>query len=114
MNVKIGRKVYDTEKSKLIAQKATGCYGDPTGFEERLYEKAKEDYFLFGQGGELSAYPQPGIVPVTVDQAREWLKDVLGEAAAEAALPSAVKSAGKKATLKPEAKSATKKPVKKA
>lgn len=76
MNVKIGRKVYNTEKSKLIAQKASGCYGDPAGFEERLYEKAKDDYFLFGQGGEHSAYPQPAIVPITVLQAHEWLKGV--------------------------------------
>lgn len=74
MNVKIGRKVYNTEKSKLIAQKASGCYGDPAGFEERLYEKGKDDYFLFGQGGERSAYPQPAIVPIMIEKAHEWLK----------------------------------------
>lgn len=111
MNVKIGRKIYDTEKSRLVAQKASGCYGDPAGFEERLYQKAKEDYFFFGQGGSTSPYPQPAIVPVTVAQASSWLAEVSGVDVAAAEFPSAAPAPLKKATAKTGG-AVAKKPVK--
>jgi len=111
MNVKIGRKIYDTEKSRLVAEKASGCYGDPAGFEERLYQKAKDDYFFFGQGGSTSPYPQPAIVPVTMAQASSWLVELSGAEAAAAEFPSAAPAPVKKATAK-AAGAAAKKPVK--
>jgi len=111
MNVKIGRKIYDTEKSRLVAQKASGCYGDPAGFEERLYQKAKEDYFFFGQGGSSSPYPQPSIVPVAVAQASSWLAEVAGVETAAAEFPSAAPAPVKETAAKAAA-TAAKKPVK--
>ncbi len=114
MNVKIGRKVYDTDKSRLVAQRALSCYGDPAGFEERLYAKAKDDYFLFGQGGETSAYPQPSIVAVTVDQARDWLLAYAGEEAAAVEFAAPAVPAAKKSTAKSALKTTAKKPSKKA
>lgn len=112
MNMKIGRKIYDTEKSRLVAQKASGCYGDPAGFEERLYQKAKEDYFFFGQGGSTSPYPQPAIVPATLAQAGSWLAEVSGAEAAAAEFPTAAPVPVKKASVK-AAGAAAKQSVKK-
>lgn len=100
MNLKIGRKVYDTEKSRLIAQKDCGCYGDPNGYEEVLYQKAENDYFFFGQGGSTSPYPQSSIVPITAEQAQAWLIDVGGADAAAAEFPTAVAAVKAKASAK--------------
>ena len=105
MNLKIGRKVYDTEKSRLIAQKANGCYGDPTGYEEVLYQKAENDYFFFGQGGSNSPYPQSTIAPVASEQAKAWLIDVIGASAAAAEFPEF--KAAKPAKLTVDVKAAT-------
>jgi len=87
MNTKIGRKIYDTEKSRLVASKAVSCYGDPAGYEERLYQKAKDDYFFFGQGGSESPYPQMSIVPVAADLAKAWLIEVAGAEGAAVEFP---------------------------
>lgn len=75
---KIDRKIYDTDKAQLISRKASGCYGDAGGYEEMLYQKKTGEYFMFGQGGSASPYPEARIVPLTLDEARDWLTDVVG------------------------------------
>ncbi|MDD2534844.1 MAG: hypothetical protein PHC86_09135 [Eubacteriales bacterium] len=79
MNIKIDRKIYNTETAELVAETAQGAYGDSTGFEEKLYKRGPADYFLYGHGGELSPYPQPALYVLAVEDARSWMLRVVGE-----------------------------------
>ncbi len=65
-------KVYDTEQAELISTRAEGMYGDPNGFEERLYKNPDGFYFLYAVGGETSPYPNPTIRAVSKVKAEEW------------------------------------------
>lgn len=65
-------KVYDTETAQLITRHANGQYGDPAGYEERLYLTPEGFYFLYGLGGEASPYPTPVIRAVSKQRAKEW------------------------------------------
>ena len=47
MRKKIGRKIYDTEKSKEVGKQNVSYFGDSRGFEEIMFEKAKDDYFCW-------------------------------------------------------------------
>ena len=79
MNIKIDRKIYNTETAQLVAETAQGAYGDSTGFEEKLYKRGPGDYFLYGHGGEQSPYPQPGLFVLAVEDAKSWMLRVVGE-----------------------------------
>ena len=68
----IRSKVYDTETAALISRRCEGAYGDPKGFEERLYCTPEGFYFLYGVGGEDSPYPSPVIRAVSKVRAKEW------------------------------------------
>jgi hypothetical protein len=84
MRKKIGRKIYDTDKSDYIGRNSEGLYGDPTGFEEFMYKKGQADFFLLVSGGPESQYPTEDILPLSVEDAEEWIGRVLGaEAVAE-------------------------------
>ena len=84
MRKKIGRKIYDTDKSDYIGRNSEGLYGDPTGFEEFMYKKGLGDFFLLVSGGPESQYPTEDILPLSVEDAEEWIGRVLGaEAVAE-------------------------------
>ena len=43
--------VYDTEKSTELGHRDFGSYGDPTGYEETLYQNRGGFYFLAGRRG---------------------------------------------------------------
>lgn len=79
MNIKIDRKIYNTETAQLVAETAQGAYGDSTGFAEKLYKRGPGDYFLYGHGGEQSPYPQPGLFVLTLEDAKSWMNRVAGE-----------------------------------
>ena len=79
MNIKIDRKIYNTETAQLVAETAQGAYGDSTGFAEKLYKRGPGDYFLYGHGGEQSPYPQPGLFVLTLEDAKSWMIRVAGE-----------------------------------
>lgn len=121
MREKIGRKVYDTEKSELLGTQMKGAFGDPNGFEEYFYRKGSEDYFIHARGGEASPYPEEVLLPLELSDAHEWMDRVLGEARTrelikedELAVKSAAeRKAAKDAKKKPAKKSATKKNTKK-
>ncbi|MDR1565365.1 MAG: hypothetical protein LBS74_10445 [Oscillospiraceae bacterium] len=68
----IKKKAYDTEKATIVGRKTFGAWGDVDGYEEILYKTLKGDYFVYGIGGEESAYPQEAIVPITEDEAKEF------------------------------------------
>jgi hypothetical protein len=63
---------YDTETAQLIEKKTFGEFGDPAGYEESLYQTADGKYFLYGIGGEESAYPAETIKRMAAAKAKEW------------------------------------------
>lgn len=83
MKLKIGRKVYDTEKSTLVGKNAQGNFGEPTGFEETMYKKGDNDFFLAVSGGLESQYPEEDLIPLETEDAKEWIARVLGEECVE-------------------------------
>ncbi|MBQ9413869.1 MAG: hypothetical protein IJU16_01940 [Clostridia bacterium] len=68
----ICKKVYDTETATEIARKVNGAFGDPTGYEEILYQAPEGHYFILGRGGEESPYPAETIVRIAKDKAQNW------------------------------------------
>ena len=76
-----GRK-YDTETAELIGYYT---YSNPSDFyyvEESLYRKKTGEFFLDGEGGAASVYAETAgsneryggekIIPLTVEEAKEW------------------------------------------
>ena len=53
----ICKKVYDTENASVIKKCTYGCYGDPAGYEEILFQTPEGFYFVYGNGGANSPYP---------------------------------------------------------
>ena len=81
MKKRIGSRIYDDSKARLITTKRAG-----SGFrwiEERLYVKRTGEYFIFGQGGPASWYAHEcadgssvsgcGIVLLGRDYVDSWL-----------------------------------------
>ena len=69
----ICKREYDTETATLIKKYTYGYYGDPTGYEEILFQTPAGLYFLYVQGGEASAYPQEDILRLAKTKVNEWL-----------------------------------------
>ena len=51
------RRLCDTEKAKLVEERSIGDYGDPAGYQERLYRTLSGFWFVWGIGGAKSPYP---------------------------------------------------------
>ena len=64
---------YDTETAELIEKRTSGAFGDPAGYEETLYKTEGGKFFLYGFGGEASAYAKETIKRMSADKANEWL-----------------------------------------
>lgn len=73
MQKTISGKIYDTETATLISARAVGTFGDPEGYEERLYQTPEGSYFLYGVGGEASPYAVEKIVRLAKKRAEDWL-----------------------------------------
>ena len=65
----ICKKEYDTETATLIKKYVCGFYGDPTGYEESLYQTPGGLYF---RGGESSPYPTEDILRLAKTKVNEW------------------------------------------
>ena len=65
---------YDTQNATLIKQAVYGVFGDPAGYEERLYQTAGGKYFLYVNGGARSPFPKENILRLSPAKADEWLK----------------------------------------
>ena len=65
---------YDTDTANLIKKAVYGVYGDPSGYEERLYQTESGKYFLYVNGGEKSPFPKENILRLAPAKADEWLK----------------------------------------
>ncbi len=75
MKEKVGSTVYDTETAVKLGAFSVGIYGDPTGYEEQLYQTRQRRYFLYGVGGAESKYPEEKILPITAAEAKKWLSE---------------------------------------
>ena len=71
----IGKKVYDTKTATLIKQYSYSYFGDPTGYEEKLYQTPDGFFFIYVRGGEDSIYADENIIRVSKGKADEWLKN---------------------------------------
>ena len=61
----IRKRLYSTEKATLVGKNYVGSWGDPSGYEERLYETEDGFFFLYGIGGCDSIYPSEKITTVS-------------------------------------------------
>lgn len=82
----IGGKKYDTTTAKLVGTYDTGYIGDFEWRNEKLYLKATGEFFLAGEGGAKTRWASrtidgfssgDGILPLTLDEAREWAEEHL-------------------------------------
>ena len=67
--------VYDTETAEMIERHTSGCFGDPKGYEESLYQTSGGLYFLYFNGGAESPYATPKICRLSKMKADEWLAE---------------------------------------
>ncbi len=70
----ICKKEYDTETATLIKKCAIGSYGDPTGYEESLYQTPSGLYFLYVCGGADSPYPEEDILRLAKTKVNDWIE----------------------------------------
>lgn len=75
MKKTINRKLYNTETAELIASINVGTFGDPSGYEESLYQTKKGLYFLYGKGGAESKYVEENIIAIDNAEAKAWLAE---------------------------------------
>ena len=68
----ICKKEYDTEKATLIEKRTFGMYGDPTGYEETLYQTEGGLFFLYVNGGTQSKYVKEDILRMGAEKAKAW------------------------------------------
>ena len=57
MEKTIRKRTYDTDRSVLVGSYTVSFYGDPAGYEERLYQTEDGLFFLYGTGGGRLAIP---------------------------------------------------------
>lgn len=72
MKTVINRKTYNTDTALRIGEVYEGQFGDPAGYEERLYKTRRGEYFLYGIGGQSSKYPAETIELITRKEAESW------------------------------------------
>lgn len=71
----ICKKEYDTETATLIKKHISGYFGDPTGYEESLYQTPNGLYFLYVSGGESSPYPAEDILRLAKTKVNDWMEN---------------------------------------
>lgn len=115
MRSKIGRRVFDTETAQEIGKQTISYFGDSYGFEEVMYRKSEDVFFLWVNGGADSQYPEEQIIPLSLTDAKNWIERICGHDYAEQVVPPALfepKPAKKPVEKKPAAKKpAAKKPA---
>ena len=70
----ICKKEYDTETATLVKKFTSGTFGDPTGYEEILYQTPEGLYFVYGDGGEESPYTKETITRIAKNKVNEWIE----------------------------------------
>ena len=72
MQKTICKKLYDTETATMIQKYTVGAFGDPTGYEETLFQTPEGLFFIYGVGGEASIYPTEDIQRLAKTKVKEW------------------------------------------
>ena len=75
MRQKLGQKIYDTEQAELVHHFTYSYWGDPAGYEQRLYRTNDGFYFLYVNGGATSPYPSEKILRVRKDAVSAYLSE---------------------------------------
>ena len=70
----ICKKEYDTETATLVHKFTSGNLGDPTGYEEDLFQTPEGLYFVYGIGGETSKYPTEDIQRLDKTKVKECVE----------------------------------------
>ena len=70
----IRKREYDTETATLIRKHVVGYFGDPTGYEETLYQTPDGYYFLYVCGGPESPYAEEDIQRLAKTKVKAWVE----------------------------------------
>ena len=73
MTKNICKKEYNTETATVIKKVTYGCYGDPNGYEEILFQTPDGLYFVYVRGGESSPYPVEDITRLAKNKVDAWI-----------------------------------------
>lgn len=73
MKKTIAKREYDTETATLVKKFVCGDFGDPSGYEEALYQTPGGLYFLYVCGGEASPYPNEDIQRLAKTKVNSWM-----------------------------------------
>lgn len=74
MQAIIRKRVYSTETAQVIYKHTVGTYGDPTGYEEILFQTPEGLYFEYCNGGCASPHDRETIHCVAKTKVRLWLE----------------------------------------
>ena len=66
---------YDTEVAAVVKKCIHGCYGDAAGYEEILFQMPGGQYFVYGNGGENSPYPEEKITRIAKNKVDAWIEE---------------------------------------
>ena len=75
MKKTICNKIYDTETSTIIKKSTYSYHGDPSGYEETLYQTPEGFYFIYTNGGQESVYKDEEIKRISKAKATQWLEE---------------------------------------
>jgi len=75
MKKTICKKEYDTACATLVKTYTRGYFGDPAGFEEKLYQTPGGLYFLYVNGGANSPYPAEDILRLAKTKVADWMEN---------------------------------------
>ncbi len=70
----IRKREYDTETATLVKKCTFGCFGDPAGYEETLYQTPDGYYFLYFCGGPASPYVEADIQILAKTKVNAWVE----------------------------------------
>ena len=68
-------KLYDTELATVVKKVTVGDFGDPSGYEETLYQTEGGLFFLYVSGGAESIYPAEDIRRMSKANAQKWITE---------------------------------------
>ena len=83
----INGKRYDTETARLVGEASYSNRTDFAYWSEELYQKRTGEFFIYGEGGPASKYSRSTgqnswsggekIIPLTINEAKEWAEKYL-------------------------------------
>ena len=75
MKKTICKREYDTDSATMIKKYTYSYLGDPSGFEETLFQTPEGLFFLYVKGGETSPYPNEDILRLAKAKVDQWLEN---------------------------------------